>query len=172
MDVAPLIPALVGTTIGIIGTLCVGLYIQRRQYVRTAKNAGRAVYFELDMNRLNVGVALEYGAFGVLSRSSFDRLLPELATWLSPDELHTIVIAYMGHAGYQQASSDPDLPAAVRGDALRGILAAQNRAIAVLSRRVFTAAEARKLADAATTTGAASAGVDDAPVALEAQRRG
>ena len=152
MDLTLLAPGLVGATIGVVGTLGVGLYMQRRQFARTAKNAGRAVYFELDMNRLNVGVAVDYGAFGPLTRASFDRLLPELATWLDPDELHTIVVAYMGHAGYQQASSDRELPPEVRRTALLGVLAAQNRAIAVLSRRVFSEAEARKLADAQTTS--------------------
>jgi hypothetical protein len=172
MDLAPLVPVVLGTTIGVVGTLVVGLYIQRQQFARTAKNAGRAVYFELDMNRLKADVAAEYGAFTPLSRSSFERLLPELATWLEPEELHTVVAAYMSHAGYEQAGSDRDLPPEVRRNALLGVLAAQDRAISLLSRRVFSEAEARKLADAeATSSSAPTLAADEPPLNLDAQRR-
>ena len=87
MNLSVLVPGIVGAICGALGWLLVGLYMARRQYVRTAKNAGRAVYFELAMNRMSVEVALEYGAFTPLGRSSFDRLLPELATWLATDDL-------------------------------------------------------------------------------------
>jgi len=86
-----LIPGIVGAFAGVFGWLFVGLYIQRRQFVRQAKNAARAVFFEIEMNRLNVQVGRKYGSYTPLSRTSFDRLLPELATWLRPEELHTIV---------------------------------------------------------------------------------
>ncbi len=145
MNLDLLVPGIVGAMVGVVGWLLVGLYIQRRQFVRQARNAGRAVYFELDMNRLNVDLALEYGAFTPLGRSSFERLLPELATWLEPDELRTIVAAYVAHAGYDQAGSDTDLPVDVRRQALTGIMAAQRRAIDLLRRRVFSAAEVRRL---------------------------
>jgi len=145
MNLELLVPGIVGAIVGVVGWLLVGLHIQRRQFVRQAKNAGRAVYFELDMNRLNVDLALEYGAFTPLGRSSFERLLPELATWLEPDELRTIVAAYMAHAGYDQAGSDSDLPIDVRRQALTGIMAAQRRAIELLGRRAFSAAEMRGL---------------------------
>ena len=42
------------------------------------------------MNRLNVLVAREYGSYTPLSRTSFERRLAEFATWLRPDELHTL----------------------------------------------------------------------------------
>ena len=145
MNLDLLVPGIVGAIVGVVGWLLVGLYIQRRLFVRQARNAGRAVYFELDMNRLKVDLALEYGAFTPLGRSSFERLLPELATWLDPDELRTIVAAYMAHAGYDQAGSDTDLPADVRRQALTGIMAAQRRAIELLRRRAFSAAEVRRL---------------------------
>jgi hypothetical protein len=145
MNPSVLFPAVVGAICGALGWLLVGLYMARRQYARTAKNAGRAVYFELVMNRLGVEVALEYGAFAPLGRSSFDRLLPELATWLAPEELQTIVAAYMSHVGYGQASEDRQLPDDVRHQALSGILGAQERALSLLRGRVFTDDEARRM---------------------------
>lgn len=134
-----------GAICGALGWLIVGLYMAGRQNRRIAKNAGRAVYFELAMNKLSVEVALEYGAFAPLARSSFDRLLPELATWLAPEELQTIVAAYMSHVGYGQASGDRQLPDTVRHEALSGILGAQERALSLLRGRVFTDDEARRM---------------------------
>ncbi len=114
MDISVFGPALVGAIFGALGWLIVGLYMTGRQNRQIAKNAGRAVYFELAMNKLSVDVALEYGAFAPLGRSSFDRLLPELATWLEPEELQLLVSAYMSHVGYRQVSTDVDLPPAAR----------------------------------------------------------
>ncbi|MGA7988135.1 MAG: hypothetical protein WCB51_07030 [Candidatus Dormiibacterota bacterium] len=145
MNPSVLIPGIVGAVCGALGWLLVGLYMARRQYARTAKNAGRAVYLELEMNRLSVQVALDYGAFTPLGRSSFDRLLPELATWLAPEDLQTIVAAYMAHAGYGQASGEHALPSDIRRQALAGILGAQERALALIRRRVFTEDEARRM---------------------------
>ena len=145
MNLGVLVPGIVGAICGALGWLLVGLYMARRQYARTAKNAGRAVYFELAMNRMSVAVALDYGAFTPLGRSSFDRLLPELATWLEPEQLQTIVAAYMSHVGYGQASEDRDLPHDVRSLALSGILRAHERALSLLRARVFTDEEVRRL---------------------------
>jgi hypothetical protein len=148
MDVSVFVPAIVGAIFGALGWLCVGLFMSHRQNDRQGRNAGRAVYFELSMNLLNVQVALEYGRFGELGRSSFDRLLPELATWLRPEELRTVVAAYMSHVGYVQAGSDDELPPNVRREALKGILSAQEQAIDVLRGRVFTPEEAAAIEDA------------------------
>ena len=145
MNPSVLIPGIVGAICGALGWLLVGLYMARRQYARTAKNAGRAVYFELAMNRMSVEVALEYGAFTPLGRSSFDRLLPELATWLAPEELQTIVAAYMSHVGYGQANEDRQMPDDVRRQALSGILGTQERALSLLRGRVFTEDEAHRM---------------------------
>jgi hypothetical protein len=166
MDPSVFVPAFVGAVFGALGWLIVGLYMARRQNERAAKNAGRAVYFELAMNRLSVDVALEYGAFAPLGRSSFDRLLPELATWLRPEELQTIVAAYMSHAGYGQLGADAGLPSDIRRQALAGILAAQVQALDLLRRRVFSADEAGRMGQAAssiTSTGGAGAGAHDDP---------
>jgi hypothetical protein len=81
------LPGLIGAVVGVVGWLLVGVYMQRRQFARQAMNAGRAVYFELLINRMNVVVARDLGSFVPLSRSSFDRLLPELATWLPAEPL-------------------------------------------------------------------------------------
>jgi hypothetical protein len=140
-----LIPGIVGAFVGAFGWLFVGLYIQRRQFIRQAKNAARAVYFEIEMNRLNVQVGRKYGSYTPLSRTSFDRLLPELATWLCPEELHTIVTAYVGHAGYAQASSDSQLPPELRRQALSGILDSQEKALQLLRGRVFSQGQAHWL---------------------------
>jgi len=89
-NVTLLLPGIVGAFVGAIGWLFVGLYIQRQQFIRQARMGARAVYFEIDMNRVSVQVAREYGSYTPLSRTSFERLLPELATWLRPDQLQTI----------------------------------------------------------------------------------
>jgi hypothetical protein len=151
MDLERLIPGVLGAFVGVIGWLFVGIYIQRRQFLRQARNAARAVYFELDVNRVAVSVAREFASFTPLDRTSFERLLPELATLLSPSELRTIVSAYMAHAGYQQASSDAELPGEVRVRLLDNILAAHDQAIQTLRGRAFSAREARALTSAEPT---------------------
>jgi hypothetical protein len=159
MDIEHLAPGIIGAFVGVIGWLLVGLFIQRRQFVRQARNAARAVYFELDVNRMNVEVARDYGSFTPLNRSSFERLLPELATLIGPAELRTIVSAYIAHAGYQQASTDSELPPEVRREALAAILAAHDDALAVLRRCAFNRDELRGLgADSAKAT--ASGGIE------------
>ena len=159
MDPSVFVPAIVGAVFGALGWLLVGLYMAGRQNARVAKNAGRAVYFELAMNRLSVDVALEYGAFAPLGRSSFDRLLPELATWLAPEELQTVVTAYMSHAGYGQAGADTSLPSGIRRQALAGIQATQVRALDLLRRRVFSDDEARRMEQAQSSITAAAEAV-------------
>lgn len=128
-----------------MGWLLVGLYIQRRQFMRQARNAAKAVYFELDVNRAALTVALDHGLFSDLDRSSFERLLPELATLLSAADLKAVVDAYMAHAGYRQLASRSDLPADVRRVALTAMAAAHERALATLRVTAFTSAEARAL---------------------------
>ena len=87
MTIEQLLPVIVGAFVGAIGWLIVGLFIQRQQFARQAKNAARAVYFELDSNTANVQFAVDLGAFTPLARSSYERVLPELATWLPPEDL-------------------------------------------------------------------------------------
>jgi hypothetical protein len=145
-DPALVIPGIVGAVVGAIGWLSVGLYIQRKQFIRQAKNAARAVYFEIDLNRLCVQVAREHGSYTSLSRTSFDRLLPDLAAWLSPEELHTIVRAFMGHADYDHAAtSDSQLSPELRSQALSGILDCQEEALQLLRGRVFSPKQAIRL---------------------------
>ena len=148
MDLERLLPGVIGAFVGVVGWLLVGLFIQRRQFMRQARNAARAVYFEIDVNRMNVEVARDYGSFTPLNRSSFERLLPELATLIGAGELRTIVSAYLSHAGYQQVSSDPELPPEVRSAALAAILAAHDDALNVLRRCAFSQAEQQGLAGA------------------------
>ncbi|TMG68691.1 MAG: hypothetical protein E6H81_12110 [Chloroflexi bacterium] len=145
MDIEHLLPGIIGAFVGVVGWLLVGLFIQRRQFMRQARNAARAVYFELDVNRMNVEVARDYGSFTPLNRSSFERLLPELATLIGPAELRTIVSAYIAHAGYQQASTDSELPPDVRREALAAILDAHREALDVLRRCAFSRDERRGL---------------------------
>jgi hypothetical protein len=145
MDLDRLLPGVIGAFVGVVGWLLVGLFIQRRQFMRQARNAARAVYFEVDVNRMNIEVARDYGSFTPLNRSSFERLLPELATLISAGELRTIVSAYLAHAGYQQAASDSELPPDVRREGLTAILDAHREALDVLRRCAFTRAEGRGL---------------------------
>jgi hypothetical protein len=143
MELRDLLPGIIGSFVGVMGWLLVGLYIQRRQFVRQARNAAKAVYFELDVNLATVSVARDHGLFSDLDRSSFERLLPELATLLSASDLRTVVDAYMTHAGYRQLASREDLPAEVRRVALTAFVAAHDRALAALRGCAFSAAEVK-----------------------------
>jgi len=151
MNIDTLLASLVGAFFGAAGWLLVGLYMQRRQSERQARNAARAVYFELVMNETDIRVASEHLVFQPLRRGSFDSQLPELATWLHADELETIVKAYMSHAGYDQAQRDEKLPAAVRMAVLRTVLDQHARATELLLHRSFTEREAARLSTATTT---------------------
>ena len=115
--------------------------MQRRQFGHQAKSAGRAVYFELLLNRMQVVLARDYGSFLPLGRSAFERLLPELAAWLPAESLQTIVTAYMGHTGYAQAGAEREAPAKLRRRALDGIEAAHRGALDALRSRLFSAQE-------------------------------
>jgi len=151
MDWRDLLPGIIGSFVGVMGWLLVGLYIQRRQFMRQARNAAKAVYFELDVNRAALAVARDHGLFSDLDRSSFERLLPELATILAAADLKAVVDAYMAHAGYRQLASRSDLPADVRRVALTAMSAAHERALATLRATAFTSTEARALGGEAVT---------------------
>jgi hypothetical protein len=145
MDIEKILPGIIGATVGALGWLIVGLYMQRRQVLRQARNAARAVFFELDANRMNVAVALQYGAFTPLGRASYERLLADLASLLTAAELQAVVVAYGGHAGFAQAEADSTLPRDLRDHALQALLAAQEHALDVLRPRVFSTAEQQAL---------------------------
>jgi hypothetical protein len=154
MNAEQVASALIGAFFGAAGWLLVGLYMQRRSHDRQARNAARAVYFELEVNRIDVDVALRHGVYQPLSRSSFERLLPELATWLRTHELETLARAYMSHAGYQQLERDAAIPAAVRRALLQRILAEHEAASLLLRSRAFSAREAAGLATAGDSAAA------------------
>jgi hypothetical protein len=149
MNPEQVISALIGAFFGAAGWLLVGLYMQRKAHDRQARNAARAVYFELEVNRIDIDVAMRYGVFKPLSRSSFERLLPELSTWLRATELETLARAYMSHAGYQQLERDPAIPAAVRRGLLERIVAEHHAASRLLRSRAFSRREAAGLLQAA-----------------------
>jgi hypothetical protein len=148
MDPQQLLTLAVGAFFGAFGWLLVGLYMQRRQHDREARSAARAVYFEMAMNEIDIRVAAEHGVYQPLRRGSFDRLLPELATWLDPAELEKIVAAYMSQAGYEQAQRDQQLPAPVRVALLGRVLAEHRAATQLMRRRAFSASEAAHLSTA------------------------
>ena len=151
MELRDLLPGIIGSFVGVIGWLLVGLYIQRRQFMRQARNAAKAVYFELDVNRAALSIAREHGLFADLDRSSFERLLPELATLLSAPDLRTVVNAYMAHAGYKQLASRADLPVDVRRVALTAMTTAHEQALGTLRSRAFSSAEGRAVGASAST---------------------
>jgi hypothetical protein len=151
IPVPQLIVGITGAIVGVIGWLFVGIYIQRREARRRARNAGRAVYFELGANLLAIFTALEYGMFSPLSRASYDQLLPELATWLPADELQALALAYLGQGAYAQVSEQEELPPEVRGASLSALLGAHRTALDLLRRRVFSEAEIASLDRYATT---------------------
>ena len=73
MELRDLLPGIIGSFVGVTGWLLVGLYIQRRQFMRQARNAAKAVYFELDVNRSAIEVASTTlrrpGGAGTMARS-------------------------------------------------------------------------------------------------------
>ena len=146
-----LLVGITGAIVGVIGWLFVGIYIQRREARRRARNAGRAVYFELGANLLAIFTALEYGMFGPLSRASYDQLLPELATWLPADELQSLTLAYLGQGAYAQVSGDAGLPVEARRASLGAQREAHRVALDLLRRRVFTPSEIESLDRYAST---------------------
>ncbi|MBA3307433.1 MAG: hypothetical protein H0T04_01970 [Chloroflexi bacterium] len=122
-----------------------GLFIQRNQFARVARNSARAVYFELAVNAIAVGLARQHGVFQPLARGTFDRLLPELAALLSMDDLQKVAQAHMGHAGYDQLQRDPGIPATVRRTILARAEEQHRDATDVLVRRAFSQAERARL---------------------------
>jgi hypothetical protein len=143
MELKDLLPGIIGSFVGVMGWLLVGIYIQRRQFVRQARNAAKAVYFELDVNRTAISVAHDLGSFTPLNRSSFERLLPELATLLTAGELKAVVAAYMANAGYLQLSEADAVPEGVRRAALTQITRLHEAALETLARRAFSREEAQ-----------------------------
>ncbi len=158
MDLDRLMPLVIGAIFGGLSWLFVGLYLSRRANDRLARNAARAVYFELVMNEIDIDVAVHHGVYGSLRRGAFDRLLPELATWLEPDELETIVRAYMSHAGYEQAQRDEHLPVPVKTALLGRVLSEHEAASGILRERSFSAKEAARLTTTGATARAAATG--------------
>jgi hypothetical protein len=148
VSVDALMTAAVGAFFGAAGWLLVGLFMTRRQTERQSRNAARAVYFELTMNAIDIDVAEQHLVFQPLRRSSFDALLPELATWLHADELETIVKAYMSHAGYEQAQRDEHLPVPVRKAVLHKVLEQHHAAMDLLLQRSFSARDAARMSTA------------------------
>jgi hypothetical protein len=145
IPVPQLIVGITGAIVGVIGWLFVGMFINRRESRRRARNAGRAVYFELGANLLAIFTALEYGLFGPLSRASFDQLLPELATWLPADELQALVLAYLAQGAYAQVAQDDELPPEARRASLDALLDVHRVALDLIRKRVFSDEEVATL---------------------------
>lgn len=145
MELNQLLSALIGACFGSLGWLFVGLYISRRTALASARSAARAVFFELELNRANVELARDYGELMPLSRSTYEQLLPQLASLLKAADLATIAAAYMSHIGYEQQRQTREHPPEVRAAALSGILAAQRTALAKLKTIAFTPAEQAQL---------------------------
>lgn len=145
MEPSQVVSALIGACFGSLGWLFVGLYINRRTSLAGARNAARAVYFELELNRANVELAQRYGEQMPLSRSTYEQLLPQLATLLGAHDLQIVAAAYMSHVGYEQLRLPRDHPEEARRSALSGILAAQGGAISRLKAIAFTRVEQDQL---------------------------
>ena len=155
MSFEQLISAAIGAFFGASGWLFVGLYMQRRAAHNQARNAARAVYFELSMNSIDIKVAADHMVFQPLRRQSFDRLLPELATWLAAEELETIVHAYMSQSGYEQAQRDEKLPVSVRAAVLQAVVVRHRAATDLLAHKAFTAQERARLSTSGDPAGSA-----------------
>jgi hypothetical protein len=145
VELSQFLTLLLGAFFGSAGWLVVGMFLSRRAQRNTSRSAARAVYFELVMNDIDVGVAAEHFVFQPLRRGAFDRLLPELSSWLPADELETIVRAYMSHAGYDQAQRDDKLPVPIRKAVLRTVADQHRSAVGLLRARAFSDREAARL---------------------------
>ena len=156
MSFEQLLSAAIGAFFGAAGWLLVGLYMARRAAQHQARNAARAVYFELAMNATDIKVAAEHMVFQPLRRQSFDRLLPELATWLAAEDLETIVRAYMSQAGYEQAERDEKLPVQVRAAVIQSVLVQHRTATDLLRQKAFSEQERSRLSTPAEPAGSAS----------------
>ena len=163
MSFDQLLTAVLGASFGAAGWLLVGLYMARRAANKQARNAARAVYFELTMNAIDVKVAAEHMVFQPLRRQSFDRLLPELATWLAAEELETIVHAYMSQSGYDQAQRDDKLPVQVRAAVLQAVVVRHRAATDLLAHKAFSAQERARLSTSAETAASAAQSQSVAP---------
>lgn len=163
MSFDQLLTAALGAFFGASGWLVVGLYMQRRASIKQARNAARAVYFELTMNAIDIKVAADHMVFQPLRRQSFDRLLPELATWLSAEELETIVHAYMSQSGYEQAQRDDKLPVPVRAAVLQTVVVRHRAATDLLASKAFSAQERSRLSTSAKDAGSAGQAQSVAP---------
>ena len=150
MQVSQLLSALIGACFGSLGWLFVGLYLNGRAARIAARNAARAVFFELELNRANVAVARSYGELVPLSRGAYEQLLPQLANLLTASDLSLVAAAYMAHVGYEQIRRGQELPRDARDAALGGILKAQEEAIARLKIAAFTSTERADLPITAT----------------------
>jgi hypothetical protein len=151
-----LLSAAIGAFFGAAGWLLVGLFMARRAAQHQARNAARAVYFELAMNATDIRVAAEHMVFQPLRRQSFDRLLPELATWLAAEDLEVIVRAYMSQAGYEQAQRDEKLPVQVRAAVIQSVLVQHRAATDLLRQKAFSEQERSRLSTPAEPIGAAA----------------
>jgi hypothetical protein len=145
MQISQLLSALIGACFGSLGWLFVGLYINRRTSMAAARNAARAVYFEVELNRLNVELAVDYSESLPLARSSYEQLLPQLALLLRATDLATVAAAYMAHVGYERLRQRTDVPDDARRAALSGILGAQAQALQRLREVAFTHVEHKQL---------------------------
>jgi hypothetical protein len=115
------------------------------------------------MNAIDVKVAAEHMVFQPLRRQSFDRLLPELATWLAAEELETIVHAYMSQSGYDQAQRDDKLPVQVRAAVLQAVVVRHRAATDLLAHKAFSAQERARLSTSAETAASAAQSQSVAP---------
>jgi hypothetical protein len=149
MDAEKIGLALFGAVVGATGWLVVGMYLQRRDAGWRARSGARAVWFELGINRVAVDLALDHRVFTPLSRATFERLLPDLAMWLPFEDLEVVARAYQGHAGYEQAWREADLPDAVRDGVLSALATAHAEAHNRIGRRAFGEREQRRREEAA-----------------------
>ena len=143
MDLGQVGFVLFGAVVGALGSIVVGVFLQRRDAESRARSAARAVWFEIGINAVAIELARDHGVFTPLTRSSFDRLLPDLAIWLPLDELRLVAGAYQGQAGYEQAWRDASLPATVRRELLSRLADATHDAHDHLAGRAFGTATER-----------------------------
>lgn len=88
-----LVGALIGGGLAYIGAL----HIQRRDFDKNGRDAARAVFYELILNRSTVSLSRATGMLmpPAMSRATYDQALLVLSGALPADEMNPIVLAYV-----------------------------------------------------------------------------
>ena len=134
-----------GALLGVIGWLFVGMFMQRREHARHARDAGRAVYFELGANHLAVFTALEYGTSGPSAAPPSTPSCPNWRLGCPRPSCRRWRWPTWATAPTTRSLRRPAYLAEARRTALTALAETHRVAVELLRRRVFSPAEIASL---------------------------